>query len=439
MGLSFIPLFGANATETIAQKPFVALTGQALVDADELSKQDILSFIKSFNTTFNSISLKINDSTKFTNEDLIELLNNGITALFIIDNNTYASEVGNSINISKERLITSTSLKIIPASQLTAETFYNELLSQLKTDRKDDLYTTLVVDTNERSLGLVYSSKESIKLAIEKSQGVYYSRSRKGIWIKGETSGNRQILKQISIDCDGDALQFVVEQVNDAFCHLNTNTCFGDYQYGLLELQKVLSQRLVDAEVGSYTKRLFNDDELLNAKIKEEAEELTEAQTKDEVAWEAADLFYFAMTKLVSKGVTLKDVETNLKLKHLKVTRRKGDAKEKFLPKKQAETETSKKEIDPSAPIYLNVVKSTDKEGVIKAVTRPIQKTDDIMHLVNPIIENVKNKGDSALIEYTAKFDGVHLTTPVLEAPFPEEYLEGLTEEMKQASFRFIH
>lgn len=55
------------------------------------------------------------------------------------------------------------------------------------------------------------------------------------------------------------------------------------------------------------------------------------------------------------------------------------------------------------------------------------------MHLVNPIIEGVRSKGDKALIEFTAKFDGVQLQSPVLEAPFPPEYFEGLTEEMKES------
>ncbi|CCD22203.1 trifunctional histidinol dehydrogenase/phosphoribosyl-AMP cyclohydrolase/phosphoribosyl-ATP diphosphatase NDAI_0A00450 [Naumovozyma dairenensis CBS 421] len=442
MALSILPLFGADASETITSKPFLTLTGHALLDTSVLSKDQILFFIKQFNFTFQKISIQLNDSSKFSDDDLIELLNNGITYVITsLPSSTFTSFT-DSINISKERLITPTSpsystYKIIPATELSLSSFEHNLLSQLKTDRKDGLYTTLVLDTSDRCLGLVYSSIESIQKAIELQKGVYFSRSRNNIWIKGESSGNTQLLKQIDIDCDGDALKFVVEQKNNTFCHLNTNSCFGDFNYGLLELQSLLQDRLQNSPEGSYTKRLFNDETLLNAKIKEEAEELTDAQTAGEIAWEAADLFYFAMTKLVAKGVSLSDVENNLKLKHLKVTRRKGDAKEKFLPtKKEEEEEEEPKQatkIDPSAPIHLNVVKSTNKQGVIEAVTRPIQKTSQIMHLVNPIIENVKSKGDAALIEYTAKFDGVQLTTPVLEAPFPDEYLEGLTEEMKEA------
>ena len=151
----------------------------------------------------------------------------------------------------------------------------------------------------------------------------YYSRSRKEIWHKGATSGNVQKLLSIQLDCDGDALKFVVKQGGSgSFCHLETESCFGDFKHGLYELQKLLVDRKSNAPEGSYTKRLFNDPELLTAKIKEEAEELTDAVTKDEIAWECADLFYFALAKLVANDVSLAEVENNLNLKHLKITRR---------------------------------------------------------------------------------------------------------------------
>lgn len=185
--------------------------------------------------------------------------------------------------------------------------------------------------------------------------------------------------------------------------------------------------RKSNAPEGSYTKRLFNDPELLTAKIKEEAEELTDAVTKDEIAWECADLFYFALAKLVANDVSLAEVENNLNLKHLKITRRQGDAKPKFIMK----TETVEEPL--SDKIYLQVVSSKDEEGVKKAVTRPIQKTSEIMDLVNPIIKNVIENGDKALVELTAKFDGVALDTPVMEAPFLPEHYAGLTDEVRKA------
>ena len=153
--------------------------------------------------------------------------------------------------------------------------------------------------------------------------------------------------------------------------------------------------------------------------------------SSSEISWEAADLFYFALTKLVANNVSLKDVESNLNMKHLKITRRKGDAKDKFIKKQEPQAQNDE-ELS-SKPIHLNVVKTSNKKEVEAALTRPIQKTSEIMHLVNPIIEGVRSKGDKALIEFTAKFDGVQLQSPVLEAPFPPEYFEGLTEEMKES------
>ncbi|KAG0672923.1 trifunctional histidinol dehydrogenase [Kluyveromyces marxianus] len=119
-------------------------------------------------------------------------------------------------------------------------------------------------------------------------------------------------------------------------------------------------------------------------------------------------------------------------MKHLKVTRRKGDAKPKFIKKEEPITETPY-ETSEEEKIFLNVVSSSNKSAVDQAVTRPIQKTAEIMNLVKPIIDNVVKNGDKALIELTEKFDGVDLKSPVLEAPYPPEYLEGLTDELREA------
>ena len=73
------------------------------------------------------------------------------------------------------------------------------------------------------------------------------------------------------------------------FCHLPQPTCFGELR-GLAKLEKTLVSRKTSAPEGSYTARLFSDEKLLRAKIMEEAEELCDAKTKDEIAFEAADL-----------------------------------------------------------------------------------------------------------------------------------------------------
>mmetsp|Transcript_31983 Transcript_31983/g.37288 ORF Transcript_31983/g.37288 Transcript_31983/m.37288 type:complete len:483 (-) Transcript_31983:44-1492(-) len=199
----------------------------------------------------------------------------------------------------------------------------------IRTDRVDGLYTTVVCTRSNEALGLVYSSKESIVAALECGRGVYYSRSRNGLWRKGDTSGHYQTLHRIDVDCDGDALRFTVTQRGDdcaAFCHLNTLTCWGEPK-GVRHLESTLKERLGDAPVGSYTKRLFDDEKLLRDKLVEEAQELSEAKSKQHVAEELADVLYFAMVKAAKAGVSIDDAAAELDKRARKVTRRKGDSK----------------------------------------------------------------------------------------------------------------
>jgi len=199
----------------------------------------------------------------------------------------------------------------------------------MRTDRPDGLYTTVVCTRNNEALGLVYSSVSSVIAAFECGRGVYYSRSRNGLWRKGDTSGHYQTLHRLDVDCDGDALRFTVTQCGGntaCFCHLYTYTCWGEAN-GLRHLERTMQDRLKSAPEGSYTKRLFDDPELLRCKLVEEAQELAEAETKEEVAGELADVLYFAMARAVKAGVSIDDAVAVLDSRTRKVTRRKGDAK----------------------------------------------------------------------------------------------------------------
>jgi len=202
----------------------------------------------------------------------------------------------------------------------------------LKSDRPDGLYPTVVTDEAGKCLGLVYSSKESVVESVRTLTGVYYSRSRKEIWHKGKTSGDTQKLKKIEVDCDRDALRFVVEQGGaGSFCHLKQRSCFYAADTGLTGLMNTLESRKTTAPEGSYTKKLFEDSALLKAKLVEEAYELADAKTKQEVTGEAADVIYFALVAAAKAGVTISDIEKELDLRSLKVSRRKGDAKANIL------------------------------------------------------------------------------------------------------------
>jgi len=197
-----------------------------------------------------------------------------------------------------------------------------------RSDRPDGLVTTVVSDELGVTLGLVYSSAESIQAALAEGRGTYWSRSRAGLWRKGESSGMIQELVSVSLDCDSDALLFRVRQSGSppAFCHLLTRTCWGE-DTSLGSLQRVLQSRLASAPEGSYTKRLFEDPALLRAKLLEEAQELSEAETPGHAAAETADVIYFALVAAVARGASLEDVQDHLHWRSRKVKRRPGNSK----------------------------------------------------------------------------------------------------------------
>lgn len=181
----------------------------------------------------------------------------------------------------------------------------------------------------------------------------------------------------------------------------------------------------------------------------EEAEELCEAKTKEEIAFEAADLFYFALTRCTAAGVSLEDIERNLDLKSLKVKRRKGDAKGPWAEKAGLAPSESKPAAPAPAPAPAQsatedrttriemkrvITASTPASEVGEFLKRPSQKSNDaIVALVKPIIQDVREGGDAAVLKYTHKFEkATSLTSPVLKAPFPAELMK-LTPEVQEA------
>lgn len=203
--------------------------------------------------------------------------------------------------------------------------FVDALLAPLTSDRADGLFPTVVCDDHGVALGLAYSSRNTLRHAIEHQVGAYHSRKR-GLWVKGATSGATQRLLGVALDCDSDALRFTVTQDEPGFCHENTRTCWGD-DHGIPKLMRVLLSRRKSAPEGSYTARLFNDEGLLRSKLVEEANELLDAKEVDEVAWETADVIFFALVAAARAGVSLSAIEAELDRRSLGVTRRPGNAK----------------------------------------------------------------------------------------------------------------
>jgi phosphoribosyl-ATP pyrophosphohydrolase/phosphoribosyl-AMP cyclohydrolase/histidinol dehydrogenase len=382
------------------------------------------------------------DVNKFVEDALAKKLNN----LYIkpVPN----TDVEKFVEVAKK----ANAIPIIPSTSLTTDKNDSSrlLLSKIiasywKSDRTDGLIPTVVTDDAGIALGLAYTSEESILEALRTQTGVYQSRKR-GLWVKGLTSGDTQELLRIGLDCDNDTLKFVVNQ-KGRFCHLQQFGCFGDLN-GISALEQTLKSRKESAPEGSYTARLFSDEKLLRAKIMEEAEELCDGKTKENIAFEAADLIYFALTKAVGAGVSLADIEANLDAKSLKVKRRTGNAKGKWAEKEGIKTEAAPSE--PSQPaaekpadgrISMERVDSTkiSEAGLIEKLKRPSQKSPEaILNIIKPIIEDVRTGGDKAVLSYTHKFEkATSLTSPVLKAPFPKELMDISPETIEAIDISF--
>lgn len=326
--------------------------------------------------------------------------------------------------------------------------------SALRTDRLDGLYPTIPVSLTSvpSSLGVVYSSAASIANSIVSGNAVYYSRSRSGLWKKGETSGAMQMVERIRMDCDSDALEFGVLETGpngerDGFCHVPGQvSCFGGTA-GLADLETTLKSRMKEAPAGSYTARLFSEPALLKAKIMEEAGELCEASTPADVAAEAADLLYFALVKCVAAGVGLRDVTKILDARSLKITRRKGDAKPDWAGKLglnaaqavgvvggaptpvPATNGVNGVHAAPEAPegdlrCQIIDLASLAPAARVALHKRPVTASTDMISRVKPIIDTVRNGGDEGLRSLVVKFDRCDAATDaafplVLKAPFP--------------------
>ena len=329
-------------------------------------------------------------------------------------------------------------IPVLPTSQLTLDqssssqlAVTDAFLAPLRSDRPDGLFPTVVSSYTQggRSLGLVYSSRQSIVESILSGKGVYHSR-RHGLWRKGETSGATQDVIRINLDCDTDSLEFSVIQNGAGFCHLNRPSCFGELN-GLAALESTLKSRLDSAPEGSYTSRLFNDPDLLRSKIMEEADELCNAETREQVAFEAADLLYFTLTRCIAAGVSLVDIERNLDAKARKVSRRPGNAKARWSSNSTSSPEPTPVSATVSIPdgnaairMRKYTASSLSPSERAQLLRRPVLKFDAMIAKVKPIVEYVRTQGDTALLDLTAKYDKAHLESTVIFPPFPPETLQ---------------
>lgn len=175
--------------------------------------------------------------------------------------------------------------------------------------------------TNE-VLMLAYMNEEAYNCTVRTGKMTYYSRSRKELWIKGETSGHYQYVKSLSIDCDDDTLLAKVKQIGAA-CHTGNRSCFyrdlvktewetEDNTNILEKIYATVMDRKANPKEGSYTNYLFTKgiDKILK-KCGEEATEIVIAAKnpdKTEIKYEIADFLYHVTVLMAECGIDWKDV-----------------------------------------------------------------------------------------------------------------------------------
>ena len=195
-------------------------------------------------------------------------------------------------------------------------------MTELKYD-SNGLIPVIVQDsTTGEVLMMAWSNEEAVRLMKETGYTHFWSRSRQKLWKKGEESGHVQRIVSMQADCDADALLVRVVQEGVA-CHTGNPSCFYDLIYGNLDetsaiipdLKRVIHDRNVNPEEGSYTVKLLNDETKMCKKIVEEAAEFVLAikdRKEDEVAWELADLIYHTMVAIEKTGLPMKEVYRKL-------------------------------------------------------------------------------------------------------------------------------
>ena len=175
-----------------------------------------------------------------------------------------------------------------------------------------------------RILMLGYMNAEALAKTLSSELVTFYSRSRDSLWTKGETSGNRLELRDIELDCDGDAL-LVTAMPSGPTCHLDKLSCFDRdaevFGFGFVgRLESIIRDRMERRPSKSYTANLLQQGEKRIAqKVGEESIELALAATagnRSEQLEEAADLLFHLLVLLASKGITLAEVTEKLRQRH---------------------------------------------------------------------------------------------------------------------------
>lgn len=197
-------------------------------------------------------------------------------------------------------------------------------VDSLAWERMGGLLPVVVQDSDSGEVRMVgYMNRKALEVTVNTGFVTFFSRSRSGLWRKGESSGHTLEVVDIAADCDGDAL-LVTATPNGPTCHIGTTSCFGDrLTQGtgfIAELERVLVERAGADPAASYTARLLHDGvKRIAQKVGEEGVEtaLAGAVGDDaELAGEAADLVYHLTLLLQARGLGWQVVIHELRRRH---------------------------------------------------------------------------------------------------------------------------
>ncbi len=186
------------------------------------------------------------------------------------------------------------------------------------------LVPAIVQDANTRRvLMLGYMNEEALRQTISSGLVTFYSRSREKLWTKGETSGNYLQLVEVLPDCDGDTL-LIKAVPTGPVCHTGNDTCFAEtnreFPSFLHQLEGIIEQRLREKPAGSYTVELAaGGAPKIGRKVMEEATEVLLAalqEGRQRLIEESADLLYHLLVLLNTQGISLRQVEEELRRRH---------------------------------------------------------------------------------------------------------------------------
>lgn len=182
--------------------------------------------------------------------------------------------------------------------------------------KTDGMIPVIAQSEHGEVLMMGYANHEAFKKTFDTKKLTFWSRTRNTLWTKGETSGHFLEVKKLRADCDRDTVLATVVP-HGGVCHTGSFNCFSseaDEKSSMERLYGTIAERFANPKPGSYTATL--DSKRVREKIEEEAEELCEADGKDEVIWEAADLLYFVSVLMYKEGVNWNDIYSELDRRH---------------------------------------------------------------------------------------------------------------------------